>query len=360
MIQLKNLTELIKFMKFHFPSKFPINFPPVANSYFRQISTQITITPKVVEAMYKSSQAQSSNLLPNSQQIKNHHKILKELYKENPEFRIIANNLFKNFNNPNVKSIAFCFPQQPNLNPELSIFWKPVLVATALFSGIGIEPYINNQGFPIFAEVDKKNIAPILGHQDSMFRDPNDKDPSLINFLILVNGFSQSDAVTWFKESVDILNELKYKHPTSHKMLKDINVVARSRDPNEIGQRVPFKIIGDNDEINFVSSFVYTPSPIDLDRCGASKERMNLAILDLIKVANSESNRHEFVLNQQGAQILFLKNMLGLHGRGSVEENQKNLRRIIGIPLNYPHPSPSIQALNSVDRVSMESKDKLK
>lgn len=345
-------------MKFHFLTEFPFKFSPLANSYFRQISTKITIAPEVVEAMYKGSQSQSSNLLPNSQQIKNHHKILKELYKENPEFRKIANNLFRDFNNPNVKSIAFYFPQQPNLNPELSVFWRPVLVATALFYGIGINPYIDNQAFPIFAEVDKKNIAPILGHQDSMFRNPNDKDQSLINFLILVNGFSQSDAVTWFKESVDILNELKDKHPTSYKILKDINVVARSRDPNGVGQRDPFKIIGDNDEINFVSSFVYTPSPIDLERCGVPKERMNLAILDLLKIVNSKSNCHEFILNNNGVQFLLLKNIFGLHGRGPVEESQKNLRQIIGIPLDYPHPSPSIQVGNSVDRVSVESKDK--
>ena len=347
-------------MKFHSLSKFPINFPPFANSYFRGISTQITIGPKVVEAMDKGSQVESSNLLPSFQQIKNHHKILKELYKENPEFRKIDNNLFRDFNNPNVNSIAFYFSQQLNLNPKSNIFWRPVLVATALLYGVGIRPYLNNEASPIHAMVNKENIAPILGHQDSMFKHPSHKDPSLIKLLLLVNGFSESNAITWFKESIDILNELKEKSLLSYQILKEVSVVARPTDPEGVGQRVPFKIIGENDELNFVSSFIYTPNPIDLNKYGVSIERMNIAILDLKKIVNCKSNRHEFILNNNEVQFLLLKNIFGLHGRCSVEKSQKNLRQIIGIPLDYPYPSPSIQLRNSVDRVYMEPKDKLK
>jgi len=321
-------------------------FSGLSSSFFRKISTKIIIPSDVANEMFATSSHDSMTLVPNQKQIENHQQHLKKLYEVNSDFKKIGNNLFKNFNDPNVKSIALSFPQPPNSEAGRSVFFLPVLSATALFSGIGALPYYNDKGFPLFALVDKDSTNPILGHQDSMYYNPDDKESSLMKYLMLVNGFSQSKAVTWFKESIEILKELKANNLESYNILKDTFVIAKSKNPNEVESKTPFKIISENDELTFVSNFVYVPHP-SLD--SNSKIRFEKAVKLLKDIVNSKSNRHEFVLNQDEVQILFLKNLLGLHGRGPVEEDQEGLRKIIAIPLGYTHSSSSVQIMNSRD-----------
>ena len=321
----------------------------------RQISTKLTISPTIIDEIYGGLEANSSSLVPNSRQINQHQKRLQQLYQENPDFKKFADNLFKAYNNPNVKSIAIAFarqanPDELNKNP----YFQPTLIATSLFAGIGLVPFYNQENFPAYALVNKESTSEISGHQDSMFLDPNDKHLNLIPTLLLVNGYSQSNAKTWVKESPDIISEFKEKYPSSHGVLKSINFICKSRNIDEIGNRAPHKIIGEHDEINFVSNFIYSPIPTDLARFNISKEEVDLAILRFKEVVNSKKNRHEFVVNNNGVQFLVIKNTQAVHGRGEVEEDNKGNRYVIGIPI-HPDKPPS-SARTRMDFAKIEDK----
>ena len=328
-------------------------------SQSRRISTQFTISPEAVEAIYEGSNTSPSNIVPNSQRIKHHQKKLQQLYQESSDFKKFANNLHKAYDNPNVKSIAIAYERQTNLDGlDKNPYFQPTLIATSLFVGIGLVPFYNEQNFPAFALVDKDSISAISGHQDSISLDPHDKYLNLIPTLLLVNAYSQSNAKTWVKESPDIISEFKEKYPSSYRVLKNINFTCRSRNVDEIGNRTPHKIIGEHDEINFVSNFIYSPIPTDLARSNISKEEIDLAILRFKEVANSEKNRHEFVVNNRGVQFLLVKNTDALHGRSEVEEDLKGGRLVIGIPLQKQKPSTTMRISDDVSRFDYNSKSK--
>lgn len=328
-------------------------------SQSRRISTQFTISPEAVVAIYEGSNISPSNIVPNSQRIKHHQKKLQQLYQESSDFKKFTNNLYKAYDNPNVKSIAIAFERQTNLDgSDKNPYFQPTLIATSLFVGIGLVPFYNEQNFPAFALVDKDSISAISGHQDSISLDPHDKYLNLIPTLLLVNAYSQSNAKTWVKESPDIISEFKEKYPSSYRVLKNINFTCRSRNVDEIGNRAPHKIIGEHDEINFVSNFIYSPIPTDLARSNISKEEIDLAILRFKEVANSEKNRHEFVVNNRGVQFLLVKNTDALHGRSEVEEDLKGGRLVIGIPLQKQKPSTTMRISGDVSRFDYNSKSK--
>jgi hypothetical protein len=315
------------------------------NSLFlRKISTNLTVSPEVVDAIYGGSEIVSFKLVPNYEQIDQQKRKLQQLYQENRDFKKFADNLFKAYKNPSVKSIAISFDQEKKLDEiKVNPFFQPTLVATSLIAGIGLVPFYNQENFLSHALVDKESIRPITGHQDSMFLDPNDNYPSLIPTLLLVNGYSQSNAKTWFKEGSDIICEFKEKYPSSFKVLKQINFIGFPLNRiDEIENYTPQKIIGGHDNINFVSGFRYIPISKDLEGFKILKSEAELAILRFREVVNSKQNRHEFVLNNDEVQFLIFKNEMGVHGRDQVEENQKGRRLIIAIPLT------SIRAQNSI------------
>lgn len=349
-------------MRFRLFSKLPTNFPLFVNSYFRQISTQFTIAPDIVEAMYEGTQIESSNLVPNFQQINKHQEVLKKLYQKNPEFKKFADNLFKARNNPNVKSIAFSFVKKNNSDDsKKNPYFQPTLLAVSLLHGVGLVPFYNERHFPSFALVNKNNIKAISGHQDGMFLGPDDIQTILVQYLLLVNGFSQSNAKTWIKESADVIKEFKEKHSSSYQILKTIKFTSRSRSVEEVGHRIPYKIIGENDEIDFVSNFIYLPSPIDLDNYFVSKEGADLAILNFKNVVNSELNRCEFIFNNDGGvQFLVIKNKEAIHGRGPIEEKFMGQRSIIGIALQDQKPSTAIKISAETTKISEQKNDKLR
>lgn len=326
-------------------------------SHSRSISSQFTIAPEAVGAIYEGSNFSPANIVPNSQRIKHHQKKLQQLYQESSDFKKFANNLHKAYNNPNVKSIAIAFERQTNLDgSDKNPYFQPTLIATSLFLGIGLVPFYNEQNFPTFALVDKDSISAISGHQDSISLDPHDKYLNLIPALLLVNAYSQSNAKTWVKEGVDIISEFKEKYPSSYGVLKNMNFTCRSKNVNEIGNPAPHKIIEEGDEINFVSNFIYSPIPIDLARSNISKEEADLAILRFRQVVNSRENRHEFVINNRGVQFLIVKNTDAVHGRSEVEENLRGGRLVIGIPLQKQKPSTTMGISGDVYRFGDNSK----
>ena len=326
--------------------------------FTRSISTRIEIPSQIVENIYKNSVevATPNQQIPNSKQIDKQQKNFQQLYQENPDFKKFADNLFKAHRNPKVKSIAIAFERQTNLEEvEGNPYFQPTLIATSLLAGIGLVPFYTAENYPAFALVDKNSKSAISGHQDSMFLDEDHKHLGLIPTLLLVNGYSQSNAKTWVKESVDIINELKKKHPSSYGVLKKLNFIYRSRNVKENGTRPPHRIIGDNDEINFVSNFIYIPVPTDLERFNISKDEANLSILRFREVVNSQENRHEFVINNQGVQFLIVKNTEAVHGRGEVEESAEP-RLLIGIPLKQP--ASGVSAPIDSSRVDKQEKSK--
>ena len=300
----------------------------------RNISTRFEISPEIAKEISKININAPYLEFPNLTQINQHQKKLQKLYRENRDFKKFADNLFKAYKNPNVKSIAISFEQEKKLDGMENLFFQPALTATSLIAGIGLVPFYNQENFLSHALVDKESIRPITGHQDSMFLDPNDNYPSLIPTLLLVNGYSQSNAKTWFKESSDIISEFKEKYPSSFKVLKQINFIGFPLNRiDEIENYVPQKIIGEHDEINFVSGFRYIPISKDLEKSSILKNEAELAILRFREVVNSKQNRHEFVLNNDEVQFLILKNKMGVHGREEVEKDEKGRRLVVAIPL---------------------------
>jgi hypothetical protein len=313
------------------------------NSLFlRKISTNLTVSPEVVDAIYGGSEIVSFKLVPNYEQIDQQKRKLQQLYQENRDFKKFADNLFKAYKNPSVKSIAISFDQDKKLDgTEVNPFFQPTLTATSLMAGIGLVPFYNEENLPSYALVNKESTSAISGHQDSMFLNSNDKNLSLIPTLLLVNGYSQSNSKTWIKESSDIVSEFKEKYPSSYLILKNVYFICRSRNIDEIANPNPHKVIGEHDEINFVSNFIYIPNPNDLARFKISKEESELSILRFKEVVNSKNNRHEFVINNRQVQFLIIKNTEVLHGRDEVEESERGMRLVLGIPL-FKRPSPLI------------------
>lgn len=317
----------------------------------RNISTRFEIPPEIVEEISKISPKAPYQEIPNSRQINQFQEKLQQLYQENLGFKKFADNLFKAYKNSNVKSIAISFEQEKKLNEaEVSPFFQPTLTATSLVAGIGLVPFYHKKNIPVFAIVDKENISTISGHQDNMFLNPTDKHPSLIPALLLVNGYSQSNAKTWFKESSNIISELREKYPSSFEILKQINFIGFPLYKiEEIEKYAPQKIIGEHDNINFVSSFRYIPVLKDLEEFKIFKSDAELAILRFREVVNSKQNRHEFVLNNGEVQFLIFKNELGLHGRDEVEQDEKGHRLVVAIPLaSKESPFTSIEVQTSV------------
>jgi hypothetical protein len=333
---------------------------PLKTFLTRQISTQFTIPPEIVKKIYENTQAPFSDVVvPDLKRIGKHQKKLEVLYREDKDFKKFADNLYKAYNNPNVKSIAISFERQTNLDgSEKNPYFQPTLVMTSLMGGIGIVPFYNDENFPAFAVVNKDSTSVISGHQDSMFLDPNDKHLNLIPILLLANGYSQSNAKTWVKESPDIISEFKDKYPSSYGILTKINFTCRSKNVDEIGNHAPHKIIGERDEINFVSNFIYSPIPTDLTRFNISKAEANLSILRFKEAVNSEKNRHEFVVNNRGVQFLLVKNKDALHGRDEVEEDNKGNRYVIGIPVYDEKPSASSIARIDSSKIDHEKDSK--
>ena len=324
----------------------------------RQISTKIIVPPHVATKMFEGAPVDSLSLVPNSKQIKKHQELLQKFYQEDQEFRKIANNLYKAFNDDKVKSIALSFTKKEDLeNPNETPFFYPVLISTSLLCGIGLAPFYNNKNFPAYALVNKESTSAISGHQDSMYLKSDDKHLSLIPILLLVNGGSKSKAKTWIKESADIIRELKEKYPSAYAILKQINYTTRARSVNEINYP-PHKIIGENDDLNFVSSFIYLPSFKDLVNSSISQEQAMSAILKLKEIVNSKQNLQELGLSDEGVQYLILKNRDALHGRDEVEEDERGKRKIIGIPLQKQKPSTTMRISDNVYRVDENSKSK--
>ena len=54
-------------------------------SQSRRISTQFTISPEAVEAIYEGSNISPTNIVPNSQRIKHHQKKLQQFYQESSD-----------------------------------------------------------------------------------------------------------------------------------------------------------------------------------------------------------------------------------------------------------------------------------
>lgn len=296
----------------------------------RRISTHFTIAPDIVEAMYDGAKNNSHNTVPNHQEINQHQLKLQQLYQVNPNFKKFGNNLYKAYNNPKVKSIIIAFERQENLDGlEKNPYFQPSLISISLLQAIGIVPFYNKQNSLVYALVNKDNISAISGHQDSIFLKPEDKYLNLIPTLLLVNGYSQSNAKTWIKESVDVVTDFKKKYPISYEILKKINFVCKSKSINEIGSHLPHKIIEKNDEIKFISNFVYTPIPTDLASFNISKEDAYLAIFRFRELINLEKNRYEFVMNNQKGQFLIIKNRDAIHGRDSIEEELVGKRLLI-------------------------------
>jgi len=326
--------------QFSFPRGKP--FVPDSLISYRQISTQLTIPFEIVKEIHVGTPTSSSDAVPNFQRINQNHKRLEALYQSNKGFKKFADNLYKAFNNPNVKSIAIAFERQTNLDgTEVNPFFQPTLTATSLMAGIGLVPFYNEENLPSYALVNKESTSAISGHQDSMFLNSNDKNLSLIPTLLLVNGYSQSNSKTWIKESSDIVSEFKEKYPSSYLILKNVYFICRSRNIDEIANPNPHKVIGEHDEINFVSNFIYIPNPNDLARFKISKEESELSILRFKEVVNSKNNCHEFVINNRQMQFLIIKNTEVLHGRDEVEESERGMRLVLGIPLSK-RPSPLI------------------
>jgi len=320
-------------------------------SNVRYISNRFEISSQIAEKISKISPSKALYQdFPNSEQINQFQDELKQLYQENRDFKKFANNLYKAYKNPNVKSIAISFEQEKKLDgTEVNPLFQPTLTATSLVAGIGLVPFYNHENFLSHALVDKESIRPITGHQDSMFLDSNDNYPSLIPTLLLVNGYSQSNAKTWFKESSDIISEFKEKYPSSFKVLKQINFIGFPLNRiDEIENYAPQKIIGGHDNINFVSGFRYIPISKDLEEFKILKSEAELAILRFREVVNSKQNRHEFVLNNDEVQFLIFKNEMGVHGREEVEEDEKGRRLVVAIPLTSKEPPSSIEAKTSV------------
>ena len=325
----------------------------------RNISTRFEISPEIAKEISKININAPYQEFPNLTQINQHQKKLQQLYRENPDFKKFADNLFKAFKNPNVKSIAISFKQEKKLDGTENLFFQPTLAATSLIAGIGLVPFYNQENFLSHALVDKESIRPITGHQDSMFLDSNDNYPSLIPTLLLVNGYSQSNAKTWFKESSDIISEFKEKYPSSFKVLKQINFIGFPLNRiDEIENYAPQKIIGGHDNINFVSGFRYIPISKDLEEFKILKSEAELAILRFREVVNSKQKRHEFVLNNAEVQFLILKNKMGVHGREEVEEDEKGRRLVVAIPLTSKEPPSSIEAKTSVPIDKSKEKSK--
>jgi hypothetical protein len=184
--------------QFSFPRGKP--FVPDSLISYRQISTQLTIPFEIVKEIHVGTPTSSSDAVPNFQRINQHHKRLEALYQSNKGFKKFADNLYKAFNNPNVKSIAIAFERQTNLDgSEKNPYFQPTLIITSLLHGIGLAPFYNNKNLPSFALVNEDNKKPISGHQDSMFLKQDDVQTTLFSYLVLVNGFSKSNAKTWVK-----------------------------------------------------------------------------------------------------------------------------------------------------------------
>lgn len=301
----------------------------------RQISTCLRASPSVVENIHRGTSGQSSIMpVPDFYQIYDHQKRLERSYKESTEFREFNNSLLQASNDPQVKSIAIDYKNPKDLSSDVeNQHLQAVLVATSLFCNVGFVPFFNKDNFPIFALVNKESTAQILGHKDSMLINPQNENLQLVPNLLLIKLKSESKAQTWVKEDVDILKELEEKYPSSYSILKQIRFIARSRNLNEIGQRLPSKIIGENDQINFVSSFIFMPLQSDLAQFGISRQQADLAVLNFKEVVNSRLNRAEFNLNDNGTQYLLIKNTEVMHGRDEVEEDLTGERLVIGIPL---------------------------
>lgn len=322
---------------------------PSFSPLFRQISTQFAISPEIVGAMYEGAKNNSPNIVPSHQEINNHQRKLESLYQQNSDFKKFGNQLFKAYHNSRVKSIAIAFERQENLDgSEKNPYFLPTLIATSLLQGIALVPFYNNKNFPSFALVNKDNANAISGHQDSMFLRPEDKHLNLIPTLLLVNGYSQSNAKTWVKESVDIIKDFKEKYPISYEILKKINFVCRSKSLNEIGSHLPHKIIGENDEIKFISNLVYAPVPTDLSIFGILKEEAYLAIFRFRELVNLEKNRDEFVMNNHEGQFLIVKNSEAIHGRDRVEDELLGKRLLIAFALRL-QPKPSSKAQSPIE-----------
>ena len=316
----------------------------------RRISTRIEIPPEIVKEISKiNTNAPKNQVVPNSTQIDECKKELERIYEEQIKFREVADELYKACNKSVVKSIAVSFKRveesgRTNVNP----FFQPTLIATSLLAGMGYKPFYNKENCLAFTLVDPNNKNAISGHQDSIILK---NTPSLMPAFLLVNGYSTSKAITWVKESADIISELKEKYPSSYEILKKLNFSYRSKNSDESGTR---RIIGDDDEINFVSNFIYNPVPTDLKRFNIFKDEADLAILRFREVVNSQENRHQFVINNKCVQILFVKNLDSLHGRGEVEKGADRL--LIGIPLNQP----ASEAVAPIDSSKVNKQEKIK
>jgi hypothetical protein len=317
----------------------------------RKISTRLEISPEIVKEIYKINTNAQYQEFPNSTQINQFQEKLRPLYKKKPDFKKFANKLYEVCNNSDVQSIAISFKREKELDrTEVNPFFQPTLIATSLMTGIGLVPFYDKESFLSHALINKDITGKITGHQDSMFLKLDNKYSSLIPTLLLVNGYSKSDAKTWFKESADIISELKERYPSSFKVLKQINFIGFPTDRIEDEENYTSqKIIGEHNDINFVSGFRYIPISKDLQEFKILKSEAELAILRFREVVNSKQNRHEFVLNNNKVQFLILKNQNGVHGRDQVEEDQRGHRLVVAIPLTSKEPPlTSIKAKTSV------------
>ena len=115
-----------------------------------------------------------------------------------------------------------------------------------------------------------------------------------------------------------------------------------------MGSHLPHKIIGENDEIKFISNLVYAPVPTDLSIFGILKEEAYLAIFRFRELVNLEKNRVEFVMNNHEGQFLIVKNSEAIHGRDRVEDELLGKRLLIAFALRL-QPKPSSKAQSPIE-----------
>ena len=300
----------------------------------RAISTIITPSPAIVKMLFEGD-APSSNPIPNRFQIVEKQQKLQNIYIEDKQFKKFADNLYKSLNNPRVKAVAINFEKKIDHNiSQNSLYFQSILMTTALTRGLGFEAFYNIKNLPSHVFVDSTKSNKIDGHQDGIFLKEDDKIPSLMPYLALVNTHSTSDVKTWIKEINDIAIELKEKYPKDYEILKQLNFIGISP-ASEVVHKGKIFSQDENQKyfMEFVSNFEYFPFSKELHGFGILPDQAKQAIERLKEVVNSEKNRQDFILNDKQTQVILIDNHDAVHGRDQIKKDDVGLRLIVAMPL---------------------------
>jgi hypothetical protein len=299
----------------------------------RGISTIITPSPEVVKMLFEAD-APSSNPIPNRFQIVEKQQKLQNIYIEDKQFKNFADNLYKSLNNSRINVVAINFAKQTDCNiSKNSLYFQSILMTTTLAQGLGFEAFYDIKNLPSHVFVDSTRSCKIDGHQDGIFLKDDDKIPSLMPYLALINAHSTSHVKTWIKEINDIAIELKEKYPKDYEILKQLNFIGISP-ASEVVHKGKIFSQDENQKyfMQFVSNFEYFPFSKELHGFGILPDQAKQAIERLKEVVNSEKNRQDFILNDKQTQIIFMNNQQVVHGRDQIKESD-GLRLIVAIPL---------------------------